>query len=201
MTTPQQQKTQKVIKIIKVLIACNIILSLILIYFFLHEKVPAYGAVYKHKGKNYLIKMVPLKKPIINSQNLLQWAGEAAVAAYTYDVANYKKEFEEVAQEYFTQEGGEAFLTALEDSGAIDRLVSEKLVVTSVVNGTPLLLKEGIILGDKVWRVQVPILVNFQSASEVRTEFYIVSMLIKSVPPNIKASGIGISQFKVSRGV
>lgn len=190
---------QKVILIIKVLVILNIILAVASFYEFKKQKVPYYRAVYKKDDKSYLIKMVALSRPVMTRQVLLQWAGQAAVAAYTYDVANYQAQLQSVVKNYFTAEGGNALRQAFQNSGALDNLLSKKLVVTSVVNGAPLILQEGVLFGEKTWRVQVPLLVNYQSASALETDSYIVSMLITRIPTTEKATGIGISQFKVYR--
>ncbi len=197
----QKDKTNRVIFIIKVLIIVNILLALIIMYFYTHEKEPLYRAVYRVHGKNYLIAMTPLSRPIINRQELLLWAGRAAVAAYTYDVAHYQEQLKSVVDNYFSVAGGQAFMQALQDSGAIANLVNNKLVVTSFVNGTPLILKQGSLFGTETWRIQIPILVNYQSASEVQTNAYVVSMLIRREPTNTYPQGIAISQFKVSRAI
>ena len=139
--------------------------------------------------------MTPLSRPIINRQELLLWAGRAAVAAYTYDVAHYQEQLKSVVDNYFSVAGGQAFMQALQDSGAIANLVNNKLVVTSVVNGTPLILKQGSLFGTETWRIQIPILVNYQSASEVQTNAYVVSMLIRREPTNTYPQGIAISQL------
>lgn len=196
-----EQAVQKVILAIKVLVVLNIILAAGAFYEFKSQKVPYYRAVYKKDGKTYLIRMTPLSSPVISRQNLLEWAGEAAVAAYTYDVANYQNELQNVMDKYFTKSGGEAFMQSFQTSGALDNLLSKKLVVTAVVNGAPLILKEGSLLGQRTWRVQIPLLVNYQSASELETDSYVVSMLITRIPTTDKATGIGISQFKVYRTV
>ena len=190
---------QKVILIIKVLVILNIILAAASFYEFKKQKVPYYRGVYKKDDKTYLIKMVALSRPVMTRQVLLQWAGQAAVAAYTYDVANYQTQLNDVIKKYFTKQGGNALRQAFQNSGALNNLLSKKLVVTSVVNGAPLILKEGALLGQKTWRVQVPLLVDYQSASAVGTDSYIVSMLITRIPTTEKPTGIGISQFQVYR--
>ena len=112
--------------------------------------------------KNYLIAMTPLSRPIINRQELLLWAGRAAVAAYTYDVAHYQEQLKSVVDNYFSVAGGQAFMQALQDSGAIANLVNNKLVVTSVVNGTPFQISDGAAAGCAV-TINFPAITAFKS--------------------------------------
>jgi len=195
------EKVPKLIMVIKILVIINIVLAIAAFYEFKTQKVPSFGAVYKSQGKTYATRMVPLSKPIITRQSVLEFASEAAVAAYTYDVANYQTQLQQTIDKYFTSNGGDALMQAFENSGALDKLLSSKLVVTSVVNGAPLLLRQGYLFGNETWRVQIPILVNYQSASELETDAYIVSMLITRIPTTEKATGIGITQFKVNRAI
>jgi intracellular multiplication protein IcmL len=199
MPASQLKKTNKVTFTIKVLSIIGILLAVGVYYYFTHRKEPAYGAIYNYQNKNYLIPMTPLSQPIINSQALLIWSSEAATAAYTYDAANYQAQFAVVINKYFTKKGGQAFMSALQNSGSISNLLSKKLVVTSVVNGSPLILKQGILLGKESWRIQVPVLVDYQSASEIQTASYIITMLIVRTNPADNPQGIGIEQFSVNQ--
>lgn len=194
-------KHQTVMKSIYFLVIVNVLFSVVIVYLFKHQKLPEYRAVYHAQGKNYLIAMQPLLRPVINREALLEWASRATVSAYTYDVAHYQQQFQNVTQKYFTKDGGKAFLAALTQSGAISNLLSNKLVVTSVVNGAPIILHQGLLWGRETWRVQVPLLVNYQSASESKTTSYVVSLLIVLTDPSEQPEGVGISQFEVYNGI
>lgn len=199
MPQTQIKKNSRVTYAITLMVLAAIALAGVVYYYYTHQKEPSYGAVFNYQGNNYLIPMTPLTMPIINRQSLLLWASQAATASYTYDAANYKNQFAALLKRYFTKDGGNAFMQALENSGAIDNLLSKKLVVTSVVNGAPLILKQGLLFGVESWRVQVPILVNYQSASETQTASYIITMLIVRTDPTVKPEGIGITQITVNQ--
>jgi intracellular multiplication protein IcmL len=129
----------------------------------------------------------------------LNWAAEAASAAYTYDQAHYKTQLVEVINHYFTPSGGESFQKALEESGILEQLVSQQLLVTAVVQNKPILLKSGILLGRESWKVQLPLLVTYQTASQVQQNRFIVTMMIVRTDTSQDPRGIGIDQIWVQR--
>jgi intracellular multiplication protein IcmL len=168
------------------------------IYYFTHESEPAYYAVTNVEGKLYATRMVPLTSPITNIQAIREWSIDAITSAYTYDAANYKQQIATAMQQYFTDEGAASFQQSLQDSGAITQLLSKKLIVTAAVYGQPVVLAQGLLLGERTWKIQAPLLVTYQSASDVVVQRYIVTITIVSQPTWRFPNGIGIQQFIVA---
>jgi intracellular multiplication protein IcmL len=200
MSNQEKQKNESVMRWIYILAVINFVLGVLIIYLYSHQASPAYYAVFVKDGKPYPVALQPLMRPIINRQALTIWAGQAAVAAYTYDVARYEQELQNVMHEYFTDTAAEAFMNAF-NQNALSNLLSKKLVVTAVVNGIPLILNQGLLMGRQTWRIQVPLLVNYQSASETKTVRYIVSMLVVQTDTKIKPAGIAIANFQVGNAL
>lgn len=170
------------------------VLGAALVYLATHPPSPQYFAVTK-EGR--LTPMVPLEQPNISPSALLQWANTAAIAAYTYNFVNYRQELQ-AASEFFTPVGWQNFMGALESSNNLAAVRAKKLIVTAVATGAPVVLQEGILDGVYSWRVQMPMLVTYQSASQFSQQSVIVTMLIKRIPTLHSARGIGIEQFIVT---
>lgn len=139
--------------------------------------------------------LIALDEPNVSTQGLLSWASVAATAAYTLDFQNYETKLASI-REYFTQSGYDNYLAALDAQGKIDDIVSQQLLVTSVISGTPVVLSEGILEGRRAWKLQLPLLVTYQGASEKSTRQNIaVNMMVTRVPTTDAPKGIGIVQF------
>lgn len=165
-----------------------------LVYQITNPPTPKYFAV---NPDGRVIRLPPLNEPNMTPSALLQWANMAAIAAYTYSFVNYRQELQS-ASTYFTPEGWQNFISALQDSGNLNAVISKKLIVSAVAKGAPVILNEGLLNGRYTWRVQMPMLITYQSASQKSDQDVVVTMLITRVSPLNSARGIGIAQFIVA---
>lgn len=143
--------------------------------------------------------LVPLEEPNLSKSAVLQWANTAAIAAYTYNFVNYRQALQE-ASEYFTPDGWSSFMAALKSSNNLDAVLSKKLIVSAVATGAPIVLAQGLLNDRYAWRVQMPMLITYQSPSQFSQQSVTVTMLITRVPTLNSPRGIGIAQFVVDTG-
>ncbi len=131
--------------------------------------------------------------PNLLSSTLIKWASKAAVAAYTYDFYNYPKQLD-MAQPYFTAAGWTAYKASIQR--LIDTITANKLFVNGVVSAPPVISNQGS-LGDydRVWRVQIPFLVTYQSAETATSTNYMLTLMIVRVPTTENPAAIAIDQF------
>ena len=85
----------------------------------------------------------------------------------------------------------------MQESNNLDAVKAKKLIVSAVATRAPIILQKGILNSRYSWRVQMPILVTYQSASEFSQQNNVVTMLITRVPTLNSPRGIGIAQFVV----
>lgn len=137
---------------------------------------------------------IPLNQPNMKSVALLVWANEAAVSVFSYDFVTYRKSLQD-ASDYFTPDGWKAFMKSLKESRNLERVKSKKLVVSAVATGAPIILSQGIKGKKYTWTVQIPILVTYQSATELKNQNLVVTILISRTQKNIGKRGVGIVQF------
>ena len=88
-------------------------------------------------------------------------------------------------------------MDALQQSSNLEAVKSKKLIVSAVATRAPIILQKGELNGSFSWRVQMPILVTYQSASEFTQQNNVVTMLITRISTLQSPRGIGISQFVV----
>lgn len=184
---------RKMILVLLVSMLANVILASMLIYLVTHPPAPKYFAT-SINGR--IVPLFPLNEPNQSDSAVLQWANQAAIAAFTYNFVNYRTELQ-ASSGFFTADGWDQFLTALQQSNNLDAVKAKKLIVSAVATRAPIILQKGILNGSYAWRVQMPILVTYQSASEFSQQNNVVTMLITRVPTLDSPRGIGISQFVV----
>jgi intracellular multiplication protein IcmL len=171
----------------------NVLLALAITYIFTHPPAPKYFAT-SINGR--ITPLVALNEPNQSDAAVLQWANQAATAAFTYNFVNYHTELQS-SSGFFTAEGWNQFLTALRNSNNLDAVKAKKLIVSAVATQAPVILQKGLLNGVYSWRVQMPILVTYQSASEFSQANNVVTMLIVRIPTLNSPRGIGIAQFVV----
>ena len=185
---------RKIMIVLLCSIVSNFILAGMLFFIVTHPPAPKYFAT-SISGR--ITPLVPLSEPNQTDSAIAQWANQAAIAAFSYNFVNYRTELQ-ASSGFFTDEGWSQFLAALEASNNLVAVKSKKMVVSAVATTAPVILKKGLLNGVYAWRVQMPLLVTFQSASEFVQQNNVVTMLISRISTLNSYRGIGISQFVVS---
>jgi intracellular multiplication protein IcmL len=184
---------RKMMLILLISLFANLMLASLLVYMITHPPEPKYFAT-TINGR--ITPLFALNEPNQSDSAVLQWANQAAIAAFTYNFVNYRSELQ-ASSGFFTAEGWTQFLTALQESNNLDAVKAKKLIVSAVATRAPIILQKGILNGLYSWRVQMPILVTYQSASEFSQQNNVVTMLITRVSTLNSPRGIGIAQFVV----
>ncbi|OGT64425.1 MAG: hypothetical protein A3J38_02000 [Gammaproteobacteria bacterium RIFCSPHIGHO2_12_FULL_45_9] len=141
-----------------------------------------------------LVPMQPLSAPVVTHRYLLEWAETVARGAYNLDFVHYQTQLNTYSN-YFTPGGWSAFQGALSSSGFLDSLQTNKLSISAIVSNAAVVLDQGLRSGRWTWTVQVPVLVTFTSASEVKKANYIVTLTIQRVPVLDLTRGIAVIDF------
>jgi intracellular multiplication protein IcmL len=181
----------KLLLVIGLLLSMITVLLLVFGYIITHPPQSKYFAT-SINGR--ITPLIPMDEPNQSDAAVLQWANQAAIQAYTYNFVNYAQELN-AASSYFTSDGWQQFLAALQSSNVLDMVKSKKLVVSAVATRAPVILQKGVVYDRYSWRVQFPMLVTYQSASEYNQEQVVITMLITRISTLESPRGIGISQF------
>lgn len=185
---------RRVLVILLISMIANLVLGGLLSYTFINRPTPEYFATTKD-GK--VLRLYALSNPVVSTAELLQWAATAATASYTFNFVNYRKELQE-ASEYFTPSGWKAFQEALKASRNLETVINKKLTVNAVATGAPVIIDQGVIGGKYKWKIQVPILITYESANTKITQPTLVTMLISRVSTLETVKGIAIDAFYMS---
>ena len=143
--------------------------------------------------------MQTLASPIIKREALLYWAENATISVNTLSSSTYQQQLTTAFNQYFTEDGKNSLTAAFESKGTISDIVAKKLSVTSVVQETPILMDTGKLFGHTVWKVQVPILVTFESLNQIEVDKQLITLMIVSVDTTINPLGILIDSYSAEK--
>ena len=184
---------RKLVLILLISLLANFVLGILLFFILTHPPAPQYFAT-SINGR--ITPLYPLQEPNQSDSAVLQWANQAAIAAFTYNFVDYRSELQ-AASGFFTPTGWNQFLSALQQSNNLEAVKAKKLVVSAVATRAPIILQKGVLNGRFAWRIQMPILVTYQSASEFSQQNNVVTMLVTRISTLNSPRGIGIDQFVV----
>lgn len=159
-----------------------------------------YLVIYPHKAEYFMVynnqnqSSLALDFPIVSKSEILRWSSQSVISLYNFDFSNWKVRINENAP-LFTSNGFARFQDALKLDGVLDGIIDQKLQVTSVVTGPPVIIAEGILAGRYTWKVNLPVLLTYTSSSEVRQQTIYVTLLIARVPVLDSPRGYAIEQF------
>lgn len=144
-------------------------------------------------------QLTALERPNVSTKALLSWATLAATATFTFDFVNYKDQLAAL-QDYFTLEGYDNFIDSLQSNGTLSTIEEKKLILSAVSIGPAIVLTEQELAGRHTWRIQVPLLVRYQSANINETRQQVVNLLVTQVSTRDAPKGIGIAQYIAREG-
>lgn len=166
---------------------------LVIVYLQYYMRAPAqyFGA----PPSNANFQISALNRPLTTPRVLTNWATLAATATYTIDFVHAEENLNRM-RDYFTASGFADFKVALDQSNFIKNIIDKKLIVSAVSVAPAMITQEGEDLnGQYTWRIIVPILVSYLSASSDIKEFRVVSLTVVQVPTHDAPKGIGISRY------
>ena len=168
-----------------------ILLVSAIIYIAVNPPKPRYFATYSNGS---LAPMIPLDQPNMSVSSLLQWVTSSVVSVNTFDFVNYRDQLQK-ASEFFTAEGWQAYLTALQSSRNLDAVIQKKLTVTAVATGAPVIVRQWLENGVMTWQIQLPVLITYQSASNYVPQNNIIILKVQRISTLLSPNGIGIEDY------
>lgn len=189
---------RKLLFVLVLSLVCNLILGGGYYYLLTHPEKPVYFAV-KLNGR--ILPVYPISEPNQSDQEVLEWAKQAAMAAFTYNYANYRGEFQ-ASSDFFSPWGWQQFLQAIKDSNNLDAVIQKKMLVTAQLgkNRKYEIQKQGLVQGHYAWKVKIPLIVTYQSSVAFTQENTLVTMVVLRFSTLNSPAGIAIEQFVVAPG-
>lgn len=163
----------------------------IIYYQYTSQPVPRYFAT---GPDGRIIPRWSLRRPVVSAAELRQWANRSAVSAFTYNFSNYREALQD-ASESFTPRGWRNFQEALRKSGNLETVLKRKFVVSARPTGTPEIIDQRVISGRYTWKVQIPLLVTYESSRTTLQDPLEVTLSIVRISELQVPKGIAIDQY------
>lgn len=144
-----------------------------------------------------LITQKALDAPNMPNNELFNWVVESMMAAQTFNFINSERVLEN-AKQYFTIEGYDSFIKALNNALVISNVRNNKLVMRAQPILPPQITKEGVLANRYLWKIKVSM--NFQYRNV--TNFYFdkaeIILLVMRVPNEQSPVGIKILKYDLT---
>lgn len=182
---------RKLLNVLIFLAWVGVALSIVLGVMIYAPKQPDY---YASTTQGNVTPIHSLSEPVITSDYILKWASLVALGVLNLNFDKASTQLQ-AQRSKFTSGGWSALNSALKSSGFMAQITDNKLIASAVVDGAPVITLREIINGRFTWIVQLPLLINFTSASENSQEHLMVTMTVKRVPVLAAPAGIQVSAF------
>ncbi|MBS0290733.1 MAG: DotI/IcmL family type IV secretion protein [Proteobacteria bacterium] len=147
--------------------------------------------------KHNKMPSVPLEQANLPSPQVLIWTSENIEQIYTYNYKDFPQVLTQI-RGYFTQQGYDSYMKALDESKNLQAVQDKRLYVTAKVAQKGKVVKEGIVNGIYTWEVQIPIDVTYKSTTESVVQKLQANVEVVRVPSNDSPVGIAIHSITAS---
>ncbi len=170
--------------------------GLLILLFYMFEIQSPPPAFFKATERGELIPQIPLDKPNMATNALLNWVTENMMQDNTFNFVNYQAVLERARADY-TAEGYESFLKALTDAKIIDTVVSNKFIMRASPVSAPQITKEGVLANHYLWKIKLPMQFKYQNMTTGGIDNVEITLLIMRVPTSQSPFGVKILMFNL----
>lgn len=126
-----------------------------------------------------VVELTPTSKANLSQAKLLNWVSSTITKTFTFDFLNYRNVLMEVRPNY-TSGCFKSLTGSLKSSGNLEMVTTKRLVTRAVLNGTPVIIKEGLIGGYRMWNIEVPLIISYEDSNGIVASQNLVGMAIVS---------------------
>ncbi|MDR1777981.1 MAG: DotI/IcmL/TraM family protein [Desulfovibrio sp.] len=146
-----------------------------------------------------LAPLIPLDKPVLTQQGLLNWVSETITSAVSLDFLEWRDKLSRV-REHFDNDAYKSFLASMQSSGILDMIRDKRLSVSAVVTRAPVIIDSGAIGGKATWKIEFPLVVSYESSLGVEsTQRLMATVLVCRASTVTSPRGVVIQQVVLKR--
>ena len=143
--------------------------------------------------------LIPLDKPILTQQGLMNWVTETITSAVSLDFLEWREKLSRV-RENFEDEAFKSFLASLNSSGVLEMIRDKRLSVSAVVTRAPVISASGLVGGKSTWKIEFPLIVSYESSQGVEsTQHLMATVLVCRASTVTTPRGVVIQQVVLKR--
>ncbi|OGT46354.1 MAG: hypothetical protein A3F17_04240 [Gammaproteobacteria bacterium RIFCSPHIGHO2_12_FULL_41_15] len=177
------------------LLMLNLILGGAIGYKYTHPPAPHYFPT-TNDGK--LILPRSMTDPMFSDDHVLQWSADEARKTLSLDFLHWRDQLQSVRMGY-TNTGWKQFIDSLKQSNNLKTLISQKMVISAEVTGSPQVMTKGPVYGQYAWKIQFPMLIKFTNGTQNIPQPVMVTMIVIRVPVSQYPDGIAINMFYMTQ--
>lgn len=145
-------------------------------------------------GKGTPYQIVPLDAPVMSDADLLTWAVNSVVAAYTVNFKEYRDQLSKAAA-HFTIRGWNSFGAAFVRTGNFEQIKRARLVATAQPERAATIRDRAIIGGQLTYRVELPLIVTYENENTANSAHLMVTLLVVRAIETTHPDGVAIDQI------
>ncbi|SOZ17249.1 DotI/IcmL/TraM family protein [Cupriavidus taiwanensis] len=146
-----------------------------------------------------LIQIVPLSKPFVSSEAVLQKVQKTATGAFSLDFDDTNLKAKLVAlRPQFTRDGYASLMEQYDTSGLIEKIRTRRLVTSAVATGAGVIANEYEREGVYTWETEMPIAITITGQSERKTYECLVKQTVKRLPVEDNPAGIATQSLRLT---
>lgn len=146
-----------------------------------------------------MIQLIALDQPNVKNSVVANWLTRSLVDTFDFNYHNIKQHLNETSMKWFTKEGANALITALDTSGNFDVILERKLLVSLAITDVPVVVKEGVLNNIKLWKLQVPATITYRNESSVSSNNVVFTVTISRVSLLSDPVGLGIAKIVMEK--
>ena len=132
---------------------------------------------------------IPAEVKKVDQAVVLSWSEKAIIQAFTFNQAALDVQIQKL-QACFTDQGWTGFSAALQKSGNLEAIKSQKLTVSSQIDGQALINESA----ENQWKVTLPLMVLYQNDKEKVSQLLSIDLNVTRKP----SGDLGITQMIAS---
>lgn len=144
-----------------------------------------------------LIELVRLGQPNQSREAVAQWVQHAIVDTFSFNFTNINDRLNASTMRWFTTAGASSFLNEINNSGYMEAVRNEKLILNLTLEHTPILVNQGPhpATGIYTWIFQSDAIVTFRTQSRQFTRNVRMTTTVDRVSVLESKDGLGISNI------
>ena len=144
--------------------------------------------------------LVPLDKPVLSQQGLLNWTAETISQSISLDFLEWREKLSRT-RDNFDDAAYKSFLSSLNSSGVLEMIKDKRLSVSAVITRAPVVVSSGVVSGKATWKIEFPLVVSYESSQGVEsTQHLMATVLVRRASTTTTPRGVLISQVVLKRG-
>ena len=146
-----------------------------------------------------LAPLIPLDKPVLTQQGLLNWVTETISNAVSLDFLEWREKLTR-SREHFEEAAFASFVDSLNSSGVLDMIRDKRLSVSASVTRAPVIIASGLVGGKSTWKIEFPLVVSYESSQGVEsTQNLMATVLVCRASTVTSPRGVVIQQVVLKR--